>query len=82
MAETSSPALSAHAGPSAPPLPGTGPVLGAQVRYQLLLLVRNPRALILSLVIPVLLLVLSSSRHATSPPGWKMPWWPGWLRSG
>ena len=68
MAETSSPALAAQAGPAAPPLPGTGPLLGAQVRYQLLLLVRNPRALILSLVIPVLLLVLSSSRHANLTP--------------
>jgi ABC-2 type transport system permease protein len=68
MAETSSPALAAQAGPAAPPLPGTGRLLGAQVRYQLLLLVRNPRALIFSLVIPVLLLVLSSSRHANLTP--------------
>jgi ABC-2 type transport system permease protein len=68
MAETSSPVLAAQAGPAAPPLPGTGPLLGAQVRYQLLLLIRNPRALIFSLVIPVLLLVLSSSRHANLTP--------------
>lgn len=75
MAETVSPtpsrpfAPSARARPAAPPLPGTGPLLGAQVRYQLLLLLtRNPRALIGSLVIPVLLLVLSSSRHANLTP--------------
>ena len=74
MAETVSPAQShpsapsPRARPAAPPLPGTGPLLGAQIRYQLLLLMRNPRALILSLVIPVLLLVLSSSRHANLTP--------------
>jgi ABC-2 type transport system permease protein len=68
MAETSSPAPAAQAGPAAPPLPDTRRLLGDQVRYQLLLLVRNPRALIFSLVIPVLLLVLSSSRHANLTP--------------
>ena len=31
---------------SAPRLPGTGSVLAAQVRYQLILLARNPPALI------------------------------------
>jgi ABC-2 type transport system permease protein len=56
------------AGFTAPGLPGTGPLLGAQVRYQLLLLTRNPRALMGSLVIPVLLLVLSSSRHGHLSP--------------
>jgi ABC-2 type transport system permease protein len=68
MAETFSPASSARARPAAPPLPGAGPLLGAQVRYQLLLLMRNPRALILSLAIPVLLLVLNSSRHTNLTP--------------
>lgn len=43
---------------SAPHLPGTGPVLAAQVRYQLILLARTPRALITGLVMPALLLVL------------------------
>ena len=55
---------SAHGLAAAASLPGTGPLLGAQVRYQLLLMMRNPRAMMGSLVIPVLLLVLSSSRHA------------------
>jgi ABC-2 type transport system permease protein len=58
----------APARPAAPPLPGTGPLLGAQIRYQLLLMMRNPRAVMGSLVIPVLLLVLSSSRHANLSP--------------
>ena len=68
MADLSSP-VSAARGPAArTSLPGTGPLLGAQVRYQLLLLMRNPRAMIGSLVIPVVLLVLSSSRHANLSP--------------
>jgi ABC-2 type transport system permease protein len=68
MAETSITAPSARvaAGPGRPP--GTGRLLGAQVRYQMLLLTRNPRAMVLSLVIPVLLLVLSSSRHGRLDP--------------
>jgi len=45
-------------------LPGTGQLLTAQVRYQLLLLIRSPRAVIISLVVPLLLLVLNSSRHS------------------
>jgi ABC-2 type transport system permease protein len=44
-------------------LPGTGQLIAAQVRYQLLLLLRSPRAMMVSLVVPLLLLVLSSSRH-------------------
>jgi len=39
-------------------LPGTGRVLAAQVRYQLILLARNPRALVTGLVMPSLLLAL------------------------
>jgi ABC-2 type transport system permease protein len=39
----------------------------SQVRYQMLLLVRSPRAMYTSLVIPVLLLVLSSSRRHLDP---------------
>jgi ABC-2 type transport system permease protein len=45
-------------------LPGAGQLLAAQVRYQLLLLIRSPRAVMISLVVPLLLLVLSSSRRA------------------
>jgi len=68
MAETSVtiPSTRVAAGPGRPP--GTGRLLGAQVRYQMLLLTRNPRAMVLSLVIPVLLLVLSSSRHGHLSP--------------
>jgi ABC-2 type transport system permease protein len=49
--------------PAAGQLPGTANLLAAQVRYQLRLLLRSPRGLVLSLVVPVLLLVLSSSRR-------------------
>jgi ABC-2 type transport system permease protein len=69
MADLSSPVPATHGPAATVPLPGTGPLLGAQVRYQLLLLMRNPRAMIGSLVIPVVLLVLSSSRHANPSPG-------------
>jgi len=48
-------------------LPGTGQLLAAQIRYQMLLLMRSPRAMVFSLVIPVLLLVLSSSRRHLDP---------------
>jgi len=47
--------------------PGTGSLLAAQIRYQMLLLVRNPRATMLSVVFPVLLLVLSSARRRPDP---------------
>lgn len=43
---------------TAPRLPGSGRVLAAQVRYQLILLVRNQRALVTALVMPALLLTL------------------------
>jgi ABC-2 type transport system permease protein len=39
-------------------LPSAGRVLAAQVRYQLILLARNPRALVTGLVMPALLLAL------------------------
>jgi hypothetical protein len=68
MADLSSPVSAAHHPAATTPLPGTGPLLGAQVRYQMLLLMRNPRAMIGSLVIPVVLPVLSSSRHANPSP--------------
>jgi ABC-2 type transport system permease protein len=62
----------AAAGPASTPgpaptaarrLPGTWQLLAAQVRYQLLLLLRSPRGLAISLAVPLVLLVLSSSRH-------------------
>jgi ABC-2 type transport system permease protein len=43
-------------------LPGIVPVLAAQVRYQITLLVRNPRALVTGLVMPSLLLALELGR--------------------
>jgi ABC-2 type transport system permease protein len=56
----------AAAGPGRPP--STARLLSDQVRYQMLLLTRNPRGMMLSLVIPVLLLVLSSSRRGHIDP--------------
>jgi ABC-2 type transport system permease protein len=43
-------------------LPGTGKVLAAQVRYQLILLARNPRALVTGLVMPAVLLAFELGR--------------------
>jgi ABC-2 type transport system permease protein len=43
-------------------LPGAIPVLAAQVRYQLTLLVRNPRALMTGLVLPAVLVALELGR--------------------
>ena len=49
--------------PTSGRLPGPLPVLAGQLRYQLLLLLRNPNALMAGAVLPVLLLVLASSQH-------------------
>ena len=48
-------------------LPGLGPVLGTQIRYQLIMLMRNPRALIAGLVLPGGLLALErgNAQHIT-----------------
>lgn len=48
--------------------PGAGRLLVAQVRYQLLLLARNPRAMILSLAFPLLILVLNSTARQDTGP--------------
>jgi ABC-2 type transport system permease protein len=52
--------------PSRPPvparLPGPWPTLAVQVRYQLLLLGRNPNALVAGVLLPVLLLSLTATR--------------------
>jgi ABC-2 type transport system permease protein len=48
-------------------MPPAGRLLFNQIRYQMLLLARSPRAMMFSLVIPVLLLVLSSSRRHLDP---------------
>ena len=56
------PELVASAGPDR--LPGSGPVFAGQVRYQLLLTMRNPRALVAGIALPLLLLLLTSSQHA------------------
>ena len=59
--------------PGRPPaphrLPGTATLLLAQVRYQLRLLLRSPRALGAGLAIPALLLLLSSPGHVGVPAG-------------
>jgi len=61
-------ALRANPGQAAPRrLPGLGPVLAAQIRYQLTMLMRNPRALIAGLVLPGGLLALErgNAQHVT-----------------
>lgn len=52
------------ASPAAGALPGLGPVFAGQVRYQLLLLARSPRALWAGVLLPVLLLVLTNLQQA------------------
>jgi ABC-2 type transport system permease protein len=44
-------------------LPGLAPVLAGQVRYQLLLLLRSPRAMWAGVLLPVMLLVLTGNQH-------------------
>jgi ABC-2 type transport system permease protein len=51
----------------APPLPGIGRLLGAQVGYQLRLLLRTPRALGAGVAIPSLLLFLSAPGRGRVP---------------
>jgi len=54
--------------PASVRLPATHRVLPSQVRYQLLLLIRNPRALMAGIVVPALLLGLRLGRfHHVSP---------------
>jgi ABC-2 type transport system ATP-binding protein len=45
-------------------LPGLGPLFAGQVRYQLLLLLRSPRAVWARVLLPVMLLVLTNLRQA------------------
>jgi ABC-2 type transport system permease protein len=49
--------------PAARGLPGPGPVLASQIRYQLTLLVRNPRAMAAGLILPGCLLALEAGRN-------------------
>jgi ABC-2 type transport system permease protein len=51
----------------APRLPGPGSVLASQLRYQLTLLIRNPRVMVAGLVLPGALLALErgNARHIT-----------------
>jgi ABC-2 type transport system permease protein len=64
------PALAEPGNPAASPrLPSIGALLLAQVRYQLRLLLRSPRALGAGLAIPALLLLLSAPGHAGVPAG-------------
>jgi ABC-2 type transport system permease protein len=53
--------------PVAVRMPSALPLLGDQVRYQLGLLLRTPRALSTGLVLPVLLLLLSDAPHGQLP---------------
>ena len=46
-------------------LPGPGPLLAGQVRYQALLLLRSPRAMWAGVLLPVMLLVLTNIQHAS-----------------
>ncbi len=48
-------------------LPGLGPLFAGQVRYQLLLMARTPRALFAGLLLPLLLLVVRSSALKNNP---------------
>ncbi|HEX4062644.1 MAG TPA: ABC transporter permease [Streptosporangiaceae bacterium] len=50
-------------------LPSSGAVLLTQIRYQLRLLVRTPRAMVAGLLLPSLLLVVSDTGHGTIAPG-------------
>jgi ABC-2 type transport system permease protein len=50
-------------------LPSTAVVLATQIRYQLRLLLRTPRALVAGLLLPSLLLIVSHAGHGTVPPG-------------
>ena len=68
MADLHSPASRASGPATTGRLPGAGRLLVAQIRCRLLLLSRNPRAMVLSLVFPLLILVLNSTaRHNVSP---------------
>jgi ABC-2 type transport system permease protein len=53
--------------PAPPRLPGTWPTLAGQVRYQLLLLGRNPNALVAGVLLPVLLLSLTATGGGRVP---------------
>jgi ABC-2 type transport system permease protein len=48
------------------PLPGTGRILIAQLRYQLTLLTRTPAAFVFGLIMPAVLLVLETGRRHVS----------------
>jgi ABC-2 type transport system permease protein len=50
--------------PATGALPGLGPVFAGQVRYQLLLLLRSPRAVWAGVLLPVMLLVLTNLQQA------------------
>jgi len=68
VADLHSPAPRAAGPATTGRLPGAARLLAAQVRYQLLLLARNPRAMVLSLAFPLLILVLNSTaRHDVGP---------------
>jgi ABC-2 type transport system permease protein len=49
-------------------LPGPGRVLAVQIRYQLQLLLRTPRAVVAGIVLPALLLLVSHPKHGAIAP--------------
>ncbi|HEY7881036.1 MAG TPA: hypothetical protein VID31_09320 [Streptosporangiaceae bacterium] len=50
-------------------VPGIGPVIGGQVRYQLTLMLRTPRTLMAGLILPGALLALQLGRSSISARG-------------
>lgn len=66
IAMTVTPATREQAGP--PRLPSAGAVLLTQIRYQLRLLLRTPRAVVAGIVLPALLLIVSHTGHGSIPP--------------
>ena len=60
------PVVREQAGPN--PLPPVGTVLLTQIRYQLRLLLRTPRAVVAGLLLPSLLLIVSHAGHGAVAP--------------
>lgn len=53
--------------------PNSGAILGSQVRYQLLLLLRSPRAVVFGLLLPCLILLLRASRAEATGSATNIP---------
>jgi ABC-2 type transport system permease protein len=65
---TRTPAAAEPASPAPAKLPGAWPLLVGQVSYQVRLLTRTPRAILAGVILPILLLVLTStgSKHSSA----------------